>query len=172
MKLEIKVKNLKDVILPEVIDKGEWIDLRTAEEVSLNAPTANILHRNKERSYRDVIFNTTTIPLGIAMKLPKGFEAILAPRSSTFSRYRIIQANNFGVIDNSYSGNNDEWLFPVIAFDETTILRGTRICQFRIQLSQKATFWQKIKWLLSSGIKIVEVDNLDTEDRGGFGSTN
>ena len=54
---------------------------------------------------------------------------------------------------------------------ETTIEAGDRICQFRIQLSQKATMWQKIKWLLSSGIELVEVDDLGNENRLGFGST-
>ena len=71
----------------------------------------------------------------------------------------------------SYNGDNDEWKFPAIAIRETTIEEGTRICQFRIQLSQKATFWQKLKWLFSSGVKLVEVDNLNNEDRLGFGST-
>ena len=67
--------------------------------------------------------------------------------------------------------NNDEWKFNALAFRNTTINEGTRIAQFRIQLSQKATVWQKIKWLLSSGIKIVEVDHLNDENRGGIGST-
>lgn len=71
----------------------------------------------------------------------------------------------------SYCGNNDEWHFPAIAFRDTMILDGHRICQFRIQLSQKATLWQKIKWFLSSGVKIVEVESLDGTDRGGFGTT-
>ena len=71
----------------------------------------------------------------------------------------------------SYNGDNDEWKFPAIAIRETTIEEGTRICQFRIQLSQKATCWQKLKWFFSNGIKLVEVDSLNNEDRLGFGST-
>ena len=71
----------------------------------------------------------------------------------------------------SYNGDNDEWKFPAIAIRETTIEKGTRICQFRIQLSQKATFWQKLKWLFSSRVKLVEVDSLNNKSRGGFGST-
>ena len=67
--------------------------------------------------------------------------------------------------------DNDEWKFPAIAIRETTIEEGTRICQFRIQLSQKATFWQKLKWFFSNGIKLVEVDSLNNEARGGFGSS-
>ena len=71
----------------------------------------------------------------------------------------------------SYNGNEDEWKFPAVAIRPTFIEKGTRICQFRVQLSQKATVWQKIKWLFTSGIKLVEVDNLDNTNRGGFGST-
>lgn len=176
MKLKIKVKRINDRIeLPTIINKGEWIDLTAAESVELTAPQAETLKRHQvngiETKHRDVLFNFHKIPLGVAMKLPKGFEAVILPRSSTYSRFGIIQANHMGVVDNSFSGNNDEWKYPVVAFRDTIITEGDRICQFRIQLSQKATFWQKLKWLLSSGVKIVEVESLSEEDRGGFGST-
>lgn len=171
----IKVKRIKDVELPKIIKKGEWIDLCAADTITLNAPQAGVLKSHTlngvTERHRDVSFDWTLIPLGIAMKLPEGYEAIIAPRSSTFKKHGIIQANMIGVIDNSYSGNNDEWMFPVIALKDTTIESGIRICQFRIQLSQKATFKQKIKWLFSSGIKIKEVKSLNRESRGGFGST-
>jgi dUTP pyrophosphatase len=75
------------------------------------------------------------------------------------------------VIDGSYCGDNDQWYFIATTLRKTSIAKNTRLCQFRIQLSQKATVWQKIKWLLTSGIKLVEVDSLDSEDRNGFGST-
>lgn len=71
----------------------------------------------------------------------------------------------------SYSGNNDEWKLVCTTMKKATIHRGDRVCQFRIQPSQKATVWQKLKWLLSNGIELVEVDNLEGPDRGGFGST-
>ena len=105
------------------------------------------------------------------MQLPKGFEAVLLPRSSTYIKFGIIAGNSEGVIDQSYCGDNDEWKFSAIALDSTTIEAGDRICQFRVQLSQKATIWQKIKWLFSSGVEIVEVDELNKRDRKGFGST-
>lgn len=175
MKLKIKVKKLDGNYLPEVIEKGDWVDLKAVEDVVLKAPEATTLKRvrNKETdtSYRKVEFNTALIPLGIAMKLPGGYEAVLLPRSSTFKRYGIIQTNSMGIIDNTYSSDNDEWKLPVVALKEGTINKGDRICQFRIQLSQKATVWQKIKWFLCSGIKIVEVDSLGENYRGGFGST-
>ena len=77
-----------------------------------------------------------------------------------------------GVIDNSYCGDNDEWRLPVITLRSTEINAGTRVAQFRIQLSQKATVWQKIKWLFSTGIQLEYVDILSSINRGGIGSTN
>lgn len=176
MKLKIKVKRFNEFLdLPKVTEKGDWIDLRTSETITMHAPQAGTLKRHKidgkEESHRDVEFDFKLIPLGVAMKLPKGFEAVLLPRSSTYKKFGIIQTNSMGVIDNTYCGNNDEWKYPAIALRDTVIKKGDRICQFRIQLSQKATLWQKIKWFLSSGIKIVKVDSLDNNNRGGFGST-
>jgi dUTP pyrophosphatase len=176
MKLKIKVKRInKNIELPEIIEKGEWIDLRSSDTVSLEAPQAKTLKRHKlegmEVAHRDVNFDFTLVGLGVAIQLPKGFEAIVAPRSSTYKKLHIIQANHLGIIDNSYCGDNDEWKFPAIALKDTVINEGDRICQFRIQLSQKATVWQKLKWLLSSGVKIVEVESLSRTNRNGFGST-
>lgn len=176
MKLKIKVKRInKNIPLPEVIDKGDWIDLRASETVTLHAPQASVLKRHTvngvEYSHRDVTFDSKLIGLGVAIQLPKGFEAVVVPRSSTYKKFHIIQANHIGVIDNSYCGDNDEWKFPAIALKDTVINEGDRICQFRIQLSQKATMWQKLKWLFSSSIRIVEVEYLGEADRGGFCTT-
>lgn len=176
MKLKIKVKRLnKNIPLPKVIESGDRIDLRASETLSLEAPQAGTLKRHKlagmEIAHRDVQFDSSLIPLGVAIQLPKGFEAVVHPRSSTFRNFGIILANSEGVIDGSYCGDNDEWKFNAIALRDTVINEGDRICQFRIQLSQKATLWQKIKWLLSSGIEIVEVDELGNPDRKGIGST-
>lgn len=177
MKLKIKVKRTSDTPLdiPKIIKKGDWVDLRSAENVILNAPQAGVLKKHKingeEVSHRDVTFDNKLIGLGVAMKLPRGFEAVVLPRSSTYNNFGIILGNMQGVIDHNYCGNHDEWKFNAVAFRDTRINVGDRICQFRIQLSQKATMWQKIKWLLSSGIKIIEVDDLNSPDRGGIGST-
>ena len=176
MKLKIKVKRLnKNISLPEVIKKGDFIDLRASETIHMNAPQAKTLKKHKvngvEYNHRDVEFDFKLIPLGVAMKLPKGFIATPVSRSGTFKNYGIIQANSIGIIDNSYCGEEDEWKFPAISYRDTTINEGDRICQFEIRLSQKATVWQKLKWLLSSGVKIVEVEHLSKNNRGGFGST-
>ena len=151
--LKIKIKTFKDQILPEIISKGDWIDLRAAEDYNLKPGEYKLLE------------------LGVAMELPKGFEAIVVPRSSTFRNYGILCANSFGVIDYSYNGDMDEWKFPAVSPKGSMILAKDRICQFRIQLSQKATVWQKIKWFLSNGIKIEKVERLNTINRGGVGST-
>lgn len=163
--LKIKVRYIRgEMDLPEIIAKGDWIDLRCAKKTTLIGPM-------KQKDSNVVTFNNTLIPLGLAMKLPDGYEAVVAPRSSTYKHYGIVQSNSMGIIDNTYCGNNDEWMFPAIAFKKTTIPEGDRICQFRIQLSQKATVWQKIKWLFSGSIKIEVVEDLNEVDRNGFGST-
>lgn len=168
-KLKIKVKNLSDVEFPKIIKKGDWVDLRAAETIELEAAQSGIL---KQKKYRDVTIPVTLIPLGVSIQLPKGFEALVVLRSSTPKKLGIMQANSIGIIDNSYCGDDDEWKLPVIPLETTTIVKGERICQFRIQLSQKATFIQKLKWLFSNGIKVVKVSNLNNKNRGGFGSTN
>ena len=175
MKLKIKIKRInKNLPLPEIIAKGDWIDLRASETVTLKAPQAGVLKRRvvegQEIPFRDVTFDTRLIKLGIAMELPKGFEAIVNPRSG-IPKLHIFQTNSQGVIDNSYNGDSDEWRYWMTALSETTINEGDRICQFRIQPSQKATVWQKLKWLFSSGVEIVEVDELDGSSRGGIGTT-
>lgn len=137
--MTIKVKYFNDDT-DKMLQLGDWIDLRAAETVTLLAGQFAL------------------IPLGVAMELPKGYEAHLVPRSSTFKNYGIIQTNSMGIIDNSYSGDNDEWKMPVYATRNTQINKGDRICQFRV-----------IKTM--GKIEIEEVDHLSSADRGGFGST-
>ena len=173
MKQKIYIKRFsKNVELPKIIDKGDWIDLRSAEEVTLEAPVTKTVSKGKPKK---VEFSTALIPLGVAMLLPDGMEAVLISRSGTFKNFGLMQLNAPGIIDGGelgYNGPNDEWKFQAIALKATTIPVNERVCQFRIQLSQKATMWQKLKWLFTSGIKIIEVDDLpEKEDRGGFSTT-
>lgn len=137
---KIKVKYHTDILPLEINDKGDWIDLRAAEDMKLWAG------------------HDYYIPLGISVELPEGYEAHIAPRSSAFKRWGIIQANSVGVIDNSYCGDNDIWMMPVYATRFTKIHKNDRICQFRIIRKQP-------------GIMFETVDHLGNEDRGGFGST-
>lgn len=142
--MEVKTINIKyvkegmDKI--EIFSTGDWIDLRIAEDVTLEAGEFKL------------------IPLGVAMMLPKGYEALMIPRSSTFKKYGIIQANSVGLIDETYCGNNDEWHFPAYATRNIIIPKNTRICQFRIIEHQPS-------------VDIVEVTELSEVNRGGFGST-
>ena len=175
MKQKILIRRINENIeLPSVITKGEWCDLRAADTIRFKAPQDGILKtriiNGQEEKYRNVTFDMQLMPLGVAMKLPSGFEAIIAPRSSMPKGFGVILANSIGVIDSTYQGNDDQWKAQLLALRDTTIKEGERICQFRIQLSQKATIKQKLKWLLTSGIELVEVDELPSKyNRGGFG---
>lgn len=154
MKLKVKIKRINGARwIPEVRAQGDWIDLHV------------------QKDYHGQRGDLFLLPLGIAMKLPKGFEAEVAPRSSTPDKYGFIMPNSIGIIDNSYSGDQDEWKCPALFFKEGIIQEGSRICQFRITLSQKASLWTKLLWLFCSSVKLVEVDHLDEHNRGGFGST-
>ncbi len=138
---EIKIKyHNPELAKNEKIEIGDWIDLRAAENVRLNAGDFKL------------------ISLGVSMKLPDGYEAHVVPRSSTFKTWGILQTNNIGIIDNSYSGTNDIWKFPAYALRDTEIKVNDRICQFRIVKKQPE-------------VEFVEVEKLDDTDRGGFGST-
>ena len=161
--------------MPEINEKGDWIDLKAAKDMEFSAAQSGTLKKRtvegEEIGYRNVEMSTSYIPLGVAMKLPNGFEAIVASRSSGPKKLNIFIPSGIGVIDQVYSGNMDEWNYVASPMKATTIHKGDRICQFRIQLSQFATPWQKLKWMLCSGIKLVEVDNLNDTNRGGLGST-
>lgn len=121
-------------------ENGDWIDLRAAETVEMKAGEFKL------------------IKLGVGMKLPEGYEAHIVPRSSTYKNFGIIQTNHQAVIDESYCGDNDQWLYPAYALRDTIINKNDRICQFRIMRKMPA-------------INIKEVEHLGNIDRGGFGSS-
>ena len=138
----IRIKYFTEDIpeLTYVEGKSDWIDLYASETVEFKAGDFKL------------------IPLGVGMILPEGYEAIIAPRSSTFKNYGIIQANSIGVVDESYCGDNDQWMMPIYATRDALIARNERICQFRIVEKQP-------------DITFEVVEHLDDVDRGGFGST-
>ena len=169
MSITIKIKGLnRSISVPIIKEHGDWIDLRAAQDIELKGPYTVQARRDRDRMVK---FNDQLIPLGIAMELPKGYEAIVSMRSSAYKKFSVVLTNGIGVIDNSYNGDNDQWFAHIVPFENGFIAEGDRICQFRIQLSQKATMWQKIKWLFSSGVKLEYVESLDNPDRGGHGST-
>ena len=168
-KKTIRIKYFDDAKKLEKISKGDWIDL----------------YANKDMFIPEG--SRAMIPLGVAMELPEGYEAHLAPRSSSFKTWGIIQTNHVGVIDHSYCGDNDQWHMPVyclmgkdvkeeievitreidtevfyeqhkVKVNGTWIHKGDKIAQFRIMEVQPT-------------IEFEEVDHLGNEDRGGFGST-
>ncbi len=138
--IDIKIKYLRGVNEIERFNTGDWVDLRCAESTIMKAGEYKL------------------IPLGVAMELPHGYEALVAPRSSTFKKYGILLANSIGIIDEAYCGDQDEWHFPAYAVKDTVIPKNERICQFRIIKHQPLFHLKK-------------VDHLGNENRGGFGST-
>lgn len=136
--MKIKVREITPGCMPEKIEVGDWIDLKVSEDFLL------------------IREHTWELPLGIAMELPEGYEAIIEPRSSTLRRYGLIGIT--GVIDNSYCGDNDEWKFCCYSIRNGYVKKGTRLCQFRIQKKQPK-------------FELVKVDHLGNKDRGGLGST-
>ena len=138
---QIKIKYFNNELEKiKKIEKGDWIDLRSSITVTLRAGEFKL------------------IPLGVGMELPKGYEAHVVPRSSTYKNFGVIQTNHTGVIDASYCGDQDQWYFPAYALRDTVINMNDRICQFRIVEKQPE-------------IEFVEVENLDNPNRGGIGST-
>lgn len=123
-------------------DNGDWIDLRSSQELILNAG--------------DVV----KIPLGVAIKLPENYEAHIEPRSSTLTKRGILCPT--GVIDSSYCGDNDIWHLQGYAIRATKIEKGDRIAQFRIFKKMDNE---------NQEIILQTVDHLDGPDRGGFGSS-
>ena len=138
--LEIKIKYVTDIKPIEVNEVGDWIDLRSAKDIDLEP------------------LDFAYIPLGVCMQIPQGYTAIIAPRSSTFKKWGIIQTNSIGVIDESYCGDNDEWCLPVFALRRTHIHKNDRICQFRLVKKTEP-------------IDFTRVNTLGNTDRGGLGST-
>ena len=139
--LKIKIKYFdQEIEQIQKISVGDWIDLRASKDVKLWKGDYYL------------------IPLGVGMILPDGYEAHILPRSSTPSKFGIMCANSMGVIDNSYSGDADEWKFPAVAIRDTEIKKGDRICQFRIVRNQPP-------------IEFEVVDHLNEISRGGIGST-
>lgn len=141
MELPLRIKYFdKNIEKLKKTEKGDWIDLRSAIDISL-----------KKGDF-------ALIPLGVGMVLPDGYEAHIVPRSSTFKNWKIIQTNSVGIIDNSYSGENDQWMMPVYAVEDTKIKKNDRICQFRILEKMPV-------------LEIQDVEHLNDVSRGGFGST-
>lgn len=141
--IDIDIRYVRDGMKPIDYAGGpgvsDWIDLRSGIDVELQP------------------MERCNIPLGVAMKLPDGYEAHIEARSSTYRNFKIIRINS-GVIDNSYCGNDDEWHFEALALEHTIIHKNDRICQFRVMKNQPRVMFH-------------EVDALHGTNRGGSGTT-
>lgn len=140
--MKIRVKYMNDMERLNKLSVGDWIDVRCASKEDIII---------KQGEFK-------LIPLGFAMEIPKGYEAHVVPRSSTFKNFGIIQTNHCGIIDESYNGDNDYWFYPAYALRDTVIKFNNRIGQFRII--------EKMPQL-----EFEEVEVLGNQDRGGHGST-
>ena len=145
--MKLRIKYFEDATRLKKISKGNWIDVYANKDMFV---------KEGERAM---------IPLGFALELPSGWEGHLAPRSSTFKSWGIIQTNSLGVVDDTYIGDNDQWHMPVfclkgmdIEAKGTWIKKGDKIGQFRIME-------------VMPEIELEEVDNFGNSDRGGFGTT-
>ena len=138
----LKIRYLSDRIekLRYIDGRSDWIDLRASEDMVIRKGECRL------------------IPLGVAIQLPEGYEAHVVPRSSTFRNYGLIQANSFGVVDESYCGNEDQWFVPMYATRDTEVHVNDRICQFRIMKHQPEIVFE-------------ETEQLSGKNRGGFGTT-
>jgi len=156
MKRKVKVLKHSDIADIVINDKGDCFDLIAVEDCKVTPGKAFL------------------VSLGVSMQLPKGCIAKIYDRSSTPKKYKMQLANSVGIIDNSYNSEKDIWRYQVATLKTghgsySTIKAGDRICQFEICLSQRATVWQKIKWLFTSGYKFEYVECLNNLERGGFG---
>ena len=134
------VRHCPELILPEKLPQGDWIDLRAAEDVVMRAG---------EHRY---------ISLGLSVRLPAGYELWIAPRSSTFKNYGLLQTNTPAIIDESYSSDEDILRYSALAMRDTEIHLNDRICQCRLMRHQEEVCFQEVK-------------SLGHCSRGGFGST-
>ena len=167
MNIDIKYFS-KDYPKLEKIEDGDWIDLRV-DNIKNYSYTTGYEMENSTVKAIDTLFSideeltyekgdVIKFGLGVAMKLPKGYEAIVVPRSSTFKHWGLMQTNSIGIIDNSYCGDEDEWQIEFLATRDGVIRRFDRVCQFRILKNQPSLAFN-------------ETDELDDINRGGFGST-
>lgn len=99
------------------------------------------------------------IPGNIIVETPKGYALILASRSSTPRKYGLTKPHGIGVIDQDYCGPEDEVKIQMYNFTDksVTIKKGTKIAQgLFVRVDQ---------------LEFNEVDEIEKESRGGFGST-
>lgn len=137
---------------------GDWVDVRASSVLKNDKPVKWEIDDDGKEFVSYNFFDHLLIKLGFAMQFPSMYEAHVLPRSSLFKNKGLILVNGMGIIDHSYRGDNDQWLFPALAMRPGKIYKHERIGQFRlIQRMEKLQF--------------LEVNLFNSEDRGGLGST-
>lgn len=160
--MKIRVKYFEGATKLKKIEKGNWIDVYANKDVFIK------------------VGERAMIPLGFALELPQGWEAHLAPRSSTFKTWGIIQTNSVGVVDDTYIGDNDQWHMPVYCL-QGKYLEG---CSETISNQSACDMKSEGTWIKSGDkigqfrimevmpeLEFEEVESFGNSDRGGFGST-
>ncbi len=99
------------------------------------------------------------IPANVIVETPPGYMLMVTLRSSTPRKRSLLIPHGVGVIDQDYCGERDEIKIQVYNFSSNpvTVERGDRIAQ-GVFVRVDAAQWS-------------EVHRIDSETRGGFGST-
>jgi dUTP pyrophosphatase len=99
------------------------------------------------------------VPTNLVVETPMGYGLFLAPRSSTPRKKGLMMPHSLGIVDPDYSGEEDEVMLQYKNFtsEVVKIEKGERIGQAFFVETPRVTF--------------TEVDKMDNENRGGFGST-
>jgi len=101
------------------------------------------------------------VSLGVSMNIPKGKSARAYMRSSTRKNFNVMLTNHVGCLDYTikpYNGTNDIWRAEFYALDDGIMELGDRILQFEIIDAMPEIVFN-------------EVNELESTDRGGYGST-
>lgn len=178
--MQLKIKYFDGATKLKKISKGNWIDVYSREDI--------FVPQGKQR----------LIPLGFALELPQGWEGHLAPRSSTFKKWGVIQTNHVGVVDDSYIGDNDEWMMPVYCLQgKDSVIKDNNVDEEFVQRyihtkefgdlalpSDIKIEFTKGTWIhkgdkigqfrimeVMPEIEFNEVESFGNADRGGFGTT-
>lgn len=161
--MKIRIKYFDGATKLEKIAKGNWIDVYARKDIFIPEGSRGM------------------IPLGFALELPPGWEGHLAPRSSTFKSWGIIQTNSVGVVDDTYIGDNDEWHLPAFCLVGQTVEKSGAILSDGVTVTPvevKGTWIKKGDKIgqmrvmeVQPDFELEEVLEFGNADRGGFGTT-
>ena len=154
--MKIQVRYIDKNITPMVKkDGGDLVDLRVSKVYIIEDGKRIEKQFPCEYKFGDTLF----FSLGFAMKLPTNMKANVYPRSGMFKNYGFLLTNSVGQIDNSYSGNQDEWCAMMWCTRDGVINYNDRILQFEaVERTMENVIFE-------------EVDTLDENNRGGYSST-